>query len=224
MYNDNISTHHDFFDVKASDLSSDHSVGGYYTARMVRPYMDSTTDFALDLSSDHGVGGYYTARMVGPYMDITIDSTESSSTREYLSLIHTFFLTHTIGGVFLNPTDKALYDEMLRLQGLGSYTSSGVPYTEDEIMAIVRRGKQRGHIPGVDKVLPGQGTVMPPSPPCTHSSDVAKPKKREKLLMKKMNIGSGGCEDEEPGDDKDDGEDGEDDDDSLEMLGVFNVK
>ncbi|GKA53220.1 hypothetical protein Tco_0746535 [Tanacetum coccineum] len=36
---------HDFFGVKASDLSSDHSVGGYYTARMVGPHMDITTDF-----------------------------------------------------------------------------------------------------------------------------------------------------------------------------------
>ncbi|GJX13915.1 hypothetical protein Tco_0205673, partial [Tanacetum coccineum] len=36
---------HDFFGVKASNLSSDHSVGGYYTARMVGPYMDITTDF-----------------------------------------------------------------------------------------------------------------------------------------------------------------------------------
>ncbi|GKC62164.1 uncharacterized WD repeat-containing protein-like protein isoform X1, partial [Tanacetum coccineum] len=56
---------------------------------------------------------------------------ESSSTREYPSLIHTFFLTHTVNGVFLNPKDKALY-------GLGSNTEMGVPYTEDEIMAIVR--------------------------------------------------------------------------------------
>ncbi|GKD65623.1 hypothetical protein Tco_1307731 [Tanacetum coccineum] len=31
-------------------------------------------------------------------------------------------------------------DEMLRLQGLGSNTEMGVPYTEDEIMAIVRGG------------------------------------------------------------------------------------
>ncbi|GJY66141.1 probable flavin-containing monooxygenase 1 [Tanacetum coccineum] len=76
---------------------------------------------------------------------------ETSATREYPSLIHTFFLTHTVGGVFLNPEDKALYDEMLRLQGLGSNTSTGVPYTEDEIMAIVREGKQRGHIPGVGR-------------------------------------------------------------------------
>nr|GFB18465.1 hypothetical protein [Tanacetum cinerariifolium] len=37
---------------------------------------------------------------------------------------------------------------MLRLHGLGSNTPTGMPYTEDEIMAIVREGKQRGHIPG----------------------------------------------------------------------------
>nr|GEZ71178.1 hypothetical protein [Tanacetum cinerariifolium] len=74
---------------------------------------------------------------------------ETSATREYPSLIYTFFMTHTVGGVFLDPEDKSLYDEMLRLQGLGSNTPTGVPYTEDEIMAIVRGGKQRGHIPGL---------------------------------------------------------------------------
>nr|GEX47794.1 hypothetical protein [Tanacetum cinerariifolium] len=162
---------------------------------------------------------------------------ESSATREYPSLIHTFFLTHTVGGLFVNPEDKALYDEMLRLQGLGSntpsgvpYTPSGVPYTDDEIMVIVRVGKQRGHIPGV-------GRVIPPPPPCTHSSDVAKLKKSEKLLTKQVNMfmklfrsdekfcqmltqlecggsGSDGCGDDEPGDDEDGGEDGEDEDDS----------
>ncbi|GKB73626.1 hypothetical protein Tco_0935038 [Tanacetum coccineum] len=86
-----------------------------------------------------------------------ISEMESSATREYPSLIHTFFLTHTVGGVFLNPEDKALYDEMLRLQGLGSNTSTGVPYTEDEIMAIVRGGKQRGHIPDVGRVFAETG-------------------------------------------------------------------
>ncbi|GJZ93877.1 hypothetical protein Tco_0666080 [Tanacetum coccineum] len=167
---------------------------------------------------------------------------KSSATREYSSLIHTFFLTHTVNGVFLNPEDKALYEEMLRLQGLGSYTEMGVPYIEDEIMAIVRGGKQRGHIPGVGRVLPGQGTVIPPPPPCTHSSDVVKLKKREKVLTRHVNMfmklfrsddkfsqmltqlesqpeigggsGSGGRGDDEQGDDEDDGEDGEDEDDS----------
>ncbi|GJY83315.1 hypothetical protein Tco_0496691 [Tanacetum coccineum] len=112
----------------------------------------------------------------------------SSATREYPSLIHTFFLTHTVGGVFLNHEDKALYNEMLRLHGLGSNTSTSVPYTEDEIMAIVREGKQRRHIPGVGRVLPGQGTVISHPPPCTHSSDVAKLKKSEKRLTKQVKM------------------------------------
>ncbi|GKD20475.1 hypothetical protein Tco_1222178 [Tanacetum coccineum] len=38
---------HDFFGVKASDLSSDHSMGGYYTAWMVGPPMDITTGFVI---------------------------------------------------------------------------------------------------------------------------------------------------------------------------------
>ncbi|GJT72324.1 hypothetical protein Tco_1031610 [Tanacetum coccineum] len=66
---------------------------------------------------------------------------ESSATREYPSLIHTFFLTHTINE-----------EEMLRLQALGSNTETGVPYTKEEIMAIVQKGKQRGHLPGVGRV------------------------------------------------------------------------
>nr|GEZ18741.1 hypothetical protein [Tanacetum cinerariifolium] len=167
---------------------------------------------------------------------------ETSATREYPSLIHTFFLTHTVAGVFLNPEDKALYDEMLRLQDLGSNTLTGVHYTKDEIMAIVRGGKQRGHIPGVGRVLPGEGTVIPPPSQGTHSADIARLKKREKLLTKQVNMfmrllrsdnkfsqmltllesqpeygggsGSGGCEDDEPGDDEDGDEDEEKEDDS----------
>ncbi|GJR27225.1 probable serine/threonine protein kinase IRE, partial [Tanacetum coccineum] len=134
---------------------------------------------------------------------------ESSATREYPSLIHTFFLTDIVGGVFLNPEDKALYDEMLRLQGLGSNTPSGVPYTDDEIMAITHGGKQRGHIPGVGRVLLGQGTVIPPPPPCTHTYDVVKLKKSKKRLTRQPEYGggseSGGCGDDEPGDDENGG-------------------
>ncbi|GJV28334.1 hypothetical protein Tco_1384782 [Tanacetum coccineum] len=182
--------------------------------------------------------GTYDLERIRRGRPLHISEMESSATREYPSLIHTFFLTHTVGGVFLNPEDKALYDEMLRLQGLGSNTSTGVPYTEDEIMAIVRGGKQRGHIPSVGRVLPGQGTVIPPPPPCTHSSDVAKLKKSEKRLTKQVKMfmklfrsddkfsqmltqlesqpeygggsGSGGCGDDEPGDDEDGDEDEED--------------
>ncbi|GJU88823.1 hypothetical protein Tco_1301246 [Tanacetum coccineum] len=67
---------------------------------------------------------------------------QSSATQEYPSLIQTFFDTHTVGGVFLRDEDRRLYEEMVRLQGLGTYT-------DDQIMAMVCGGKRRGHIPGV---------------------------------------------------------------------------
>nr|GEU97650.1 hypothetical protein [Tanacetum cinerariifolium] len=171
---------------------------------------------------------------------------ETSAIREYPSLIYTFFLTHTVGGVFLNPEDKAFYDEMLRLQGLGPNTPTGVPYTKDEIMTIVHGGKQRGYIPGVGRVLPGQGTIIPPPSQSTHSVDIARLKKSEKRLTKQVNIfmrlfrsddkfsqmlsqhelhpeysggsGNGGCGYDEPRDDEDVSEDEEDEDDSYGML------
>ncbi|GJV13082.1 hypothetical protein Tco_1354623 [Tanacetum coccineum] len=48
-------------------------------------------------------------------------------------------------------------EEMLWLRDLGANTPTGVPYTEDQIMAMVRKGKRRGHIPGVGRVLAEQG-------------------------------------------------------------------
>nr|GFB19961.1 hypothetical protein [Tanacetum cinerariifolium] len=105
--------------------------------------------------------------------------------------------------------------------------------------------KQRGHILGVGRVLPGQGTVIPPLPPCTHTSDVVKLKKSEKRLTRQVNMfmklfksddkfsqmitqlesqpeyGGGNtcgvCGDDEPGDDED-GDEDEEDADSWEML------
>ncbi|GJW79965.1 zinc finger, PHD-type containing protein [Tanacetum coccineum] len=81
--------------------------------------------------------------------DDELSDMQSSATQEYPSLIQTFFDTHTVGGVFLWDKDRRLYEEMLRLHGLGTYT-------DDQIMAMVRRGKQRGHIPGVGRVLAGR--------------------------------------------------------------------
>nr|GEV18281.1 pyruvate kinase [Tanacetum cinerariifolium] len=103
----------------------------------------------------------------------------------------------------------------------------------------------------IGMVLPGQGTVISPSPSCTHSSDVAKLKKGEKLLTKQVNMfmklfrsddkfsqmltqlesqpeygggsGSGGCRDDEPGDHEDDGEDGKDEDNSLRVLWLTRI-
>nr|GFB98110.1 hypothetical protein [Tanacetum cinerariifolium] len=113
---------------------------------------------------------------------------ESSSTREYPSLVHTFFVTYTIGG-----------DEMLRLQRLGSNTETGVSYTEEEIMANVRKGKQRGHLPGVGRVLSGRATGGCPPPP----QSTVDPADFESSPEFGGPNGSVGCGDEESGGDKD---------------------
>ncbi|GJV55292.1 hypothetical protein Tco_1456297 [Tanacetum coccineum] len=42
---------------------------------------------------------------------------------------------------------------MLSLRGLRANTPSHMSYTEEEIIAMVRKGKKRGHIPGVSSVL-----------------------------------------------------------------------
>ncbi|GJW93262.1 zinc finger, CCHC-type containing protein [Tanacetum coccineum] len=115
----------------------------------------------------------------------------SSETREYPSLIDTFFVTHTVNGVFIRDEDRAIYEEMVRLRALGSNTESGVPYTDEEINALARKGKQRGHLPGVGRVLPGRATdvLSPPPPQCTHNSaDVEKLKKKNKYLTKQVNL------------------------------------
>ncbi|GKC26105.1 hypothetical protein Tco_1033399, partial [Tanacetum coccineum] len=46
-----------------------------------------------------------------------------------VSLIQTYFDTHTVDGVFLRDEERRLYEEMLRLQGLGAntLTLTGVP-------------------------------------------------------------------------------------------------
>ncbi|GKC74205.1 retrotransposon protein, putative, ty3-gypsy subclass [Tanacetum coccineum] len=131
---------------------------------------------------------------------------ESSATREYPSLIDTFFVTHIVGGVFTRDEDRAIYvKEMLRLHGLGSNTPSGVPYTREEINAMAQKGKQRGHLPGVGRVLSGRATdvLSPPPPQCTHNPTESSPEFCNAS-------GSGGCGDDEMADDEDGEEDEED--------------
>nr|GEW14577.1 hypothetical protein [Tanacetum cinerariifolium] len=102
-------------------------------------------------------------------------------------------------------------EEMLRLQALGSNTPSGVPYTKEEINALARKGKQRGHLPGVGKVLLGRAIAVLSSPPpqCTHNSaNVEKLKKKNKYQTKQREWR---VWDDEMADDEDD-EDEEDDD------------
>ncbi|GKE22938.1 hypothetical protein Tco_1434450 [Tanacetum coccineum] len=49
----------------------------------------------------------------------------------------------------LMEEEQLQYEEMIKLRDLGADTSTGVPYIEKEILAMVRKGKQQGHIPGV---------------------------------------------------------------------------
>ncbi|GJV97403.1 integrase, catalytic region, zinc finger, CCHC-type containing protein [Tanacetum coccineum] len=106
----------------------------------------------------------------------------------------------------IKQLDNIVYkvEEMLRLQGLGSNTPTSVPYIDDEIMAIVRWGKQRGHISGVGRVLAREGIDV------FRSDD-----KISQLLMhiqSQPEIGSGGAGDDKPGNDEDADEDEEDED------------
>nr|GEY18525.1 hypothetical protein [Tanacetum cinerariifolium] len=109
---------------------------------------------------------------------------------------NTFFDSYIVGGIFLRDEDRRLYEKMVRLHGLGTYTN-------DQIMAMVRRGKQQGHILDVGRVLTRRGkAVLDVSVPrCNHTSD----------LQSQHESGSGsGCgtgEDDESGDDEDAGED-----------------
>ncbi|GJV46915.1 hypothetical protein Tco_1437127 [Tanacetum coccineum] len=82
---------------------------------------------------------------------------ESFATREYPSLILTFFDTHTYGGEFAQDEARVQYEEMLRMRDLGANTPMGVPYTKEQIMAMVRKGKQCEHIHGVGRDLTGLG-------------------------------------------------------------------
>ncbi|GJV07153.1 F-box domain containing protein [Tanacetum coccineum] len=147
---------------------------------------------------------------------------QASDTQEYPSLIDTFWRTHTVDGVFPKDEDRRIYEEMKRLEATGEYT-------EDEINALARGGKLRGHIPGVGRVLPSRATSRPSMPA---------PDKSLKSMHRKVDFmmslfrsdskysdmfkefesggasGSGGCGDDEESGDDEDGEDEDDDDES----------
>ncbi|GJR18498.1 hypothetical protein Tco_0967025 [Tanacetum coccineum] len=80
---------------------------------------------------------------------------------------------------------------MLRLRDLCANTPTSVPYTEDQIMAMVRKGKQQRHIPGVGRVLAGHGSdvISINEPRCTHTdADVDEVKEENKWLRKELNM------------------------------------
>nr|GEW84259.1 hypothetical protein [Tanacetum cinerariifolium] len=73
---------------------------------------------------------------------------QTSTTQEYPSLIDTFFVAHTVNSEFLRDEDRRIYEDMRRLEAMGTYT-------DDEINRLVRGGKQRWHIAGVGRFESG---------------------------------------------------------------------
>nr|GEY66140.1 F-box domain, leucine-rich repeat domain, L domain-like protein [Tanacetum cinerariifolium] len=146
------------------------------------------------------------------------------SRKEYPSLIDTFFVAHTVNAVFTRDEDRIIYKEMRRLEATGTYT-------DDEINRLARRGKQRGHILGVGRVLPARVTACPSRP--TPESTLKSLHKKMDFMMRLFKSdskysdafsqfesagasgsgGSSGCgDDEESADDQEDEDEDEDGD------------
>nr|GEZ50530.1 hypothetical protein [Tanacetum cinerariifolium] len=146
----------------------------------------------------------------------------TSTTQEYPSLIDTFFVAHTVNEEFLRDKDRRIYEEMRRLEVMGTYT-------DDEINHLARGGKQRRHIAGVGRVLPAWATASPSTP--AHDSTLNSLHKKVDFMMSIFKSdskysdmfsqfesggasGSGGCMDEEEGADHQDDEDEDGDGDT----------
>ncbi|GKB79168.1 F-box domain containing protein, partial [Tanacetum coccineum] len=136
---------------------------------------------------------------------------QSSATQEYPSLIDTFFVAHTVNGVFPLDEDHCIYEEKRRLEATGTYT-------DDEINRLARGGKQRGHIPGVGRVLPARATLKNLHKKVNFMMSLFKSDSKYSDMFAEFESGgasgSGGCwDDEESADDHED-EDGDGDGDS----------
>ncbi|GKB43085.1 hypothetical protein Tco_0888027 [Tanacetum coccineum] len=56
---------------------------------------------------------------------------QSSATQEYPSLIDTFFVAHTVNGVFTRDEDRLIYEEMRRLKATGTLTMRSIAWLEE---------------------------------------------------------------------------------------------
>nr|GEY45862.1 protein terminal ear1-like [Tanacetum cinerariifolium] len=64
----------------------------------------------------------------------------TSTTQEYLWLIDTFFMAHTVNGEFLRDEDRRIFEDIRRLEAMGTYT-------DDEISRLARGGSSEGILP-----------------------------------------------------------------------------
>ncbi|GKC44973.1 hypothetical protein Tco_1062695, partial [Tanacetum coccineum] len=120
---------------------------------------------------------------------------------------------------------------MKRLEATGEYT-------EDEINALARGGKLRGHIPGVGRVLPSQATSRPSMPALDKSlksmhrkvdfmRSLFRSDSKYSDMFKEFEpggaSGSGGCGDDEESGDDEEGEDEDGDGESCDELTGFDT-
>ncbi|GJY59707.1 hypothetical protein Tco_0459599 [Tanacetum coccineum] len=117
-------------------------------------------------------------------------------------VIDTFFVTHTVNGVFIRDEDRAIYEEMVEAAGsrLQHRVGCALHLTVEEDAMHGSKGQARG-----------------PFRCClndTHNSAMSKSEKEEQYeSTPEFGSGSGGCGDDEIADDEDGGEDEEDEED-----------
>nr|GEY51846.1 hypothetical protein [Tanacetum cinerariifolium] len=58
-----------------------------------------------------------------------------------------FYDKYTYDGVWAQEDLQLQYEEMIKVRDLGADTPTGVPYIKEQILAMARKSKQRGHIP-----------------------------------------------------------------------------
>nr|GEU97462.1 hypothetical protein [Tanacetum cinerariifolium]GEU97463.1 hypothetical protein [Tanacetum cinerariifolium] len=127
---------------------------------------------------------------------VVLRDQQSDESHEYSSLRSTFYCTRTHDDVWAQE-EAILQYEMIKLRNFGSDTPIGVPYTEEHILIMVIKGKQRGHIPmrvGIDIWLSVSSQLSPQSEIGSSS-------------MTRGGNGSGGGADDYEGEDKDVDED-----------------
>ncbi|GKA86440.1 hypothetical protein Tco_0808151 [Tanacetum coccineum] len=104
---------------------------------------------------------------------------------------------------------------MINLRDLGADRPTGVLYNEEQILVMVRKGKQRGHIPGIGRVVARKGktAIFADQPRGTYTDAGMDAKLASRQLGSHSEIGgvsgsgSGGGGDDQSGGNKDAGGD-----------------
>ncbi|GJR74500.1 hypothetical protein Tco_0086865 [Tanacetum coccineum] len=127
---------------------------------------------------------------------------QADENHEYPSLISSFYDTHTHEGVWAQESARLQYEEMIKLRDLGANTPTEVPYTEEQILPLIIKGKQRDHILGRGRQVARRGKTQ-----------IFGTQPRDRLGCGRARGGSGsggGADDHEGGDEDVRGDDDED--------------